>query len=184
MANRKHSKIDSFPTSLKDEVEFMIQSDYTYQEIVEYIKQNGYDVSLTSVYRYANNLNTSLKQLKMVQENFKAINEELRRYPDMDTGDGIIRLLSHQILERVQNMDSEDLKDVDVLKLMKEANALIRTAAYKSKVDISNKDIMEAGYEKVKVLVFDAMQKEEPELYEKVSEFLNKKVDVIKEGAN
>ncbi|MGP1568546.1 MAG: phage protein Gp27 family protein [Peptoanaerobacter stomatis] len=184
MANRKHSKIDSFPTSLKDEVEFMIQSDYTYQEIVEYIKQNGYDVSLTSVYRYANNLNTSLKQLKMVQENFKAINEELRRYPDMDTGEGIIRLLSHQILERVQNMESEDLKDVDVLKLMKEANALIRTAAYKSKVDISNKDIMEAGYEKVKVLVFDVMQKEEPELYAKVSEFLNKKVDVIKESAN
>ena len=183
MANRKHSKIDSFPTSLKDEVEFMMQSDYTYKDIVEHIKNSGYDISLTSVYRHAKNLNASLKQLKMVQENFKAINEELRKYPDLDTGDGIIRLLSHQILERVQNMEQEDLKDVDILKLMKEANALIRTASYKSKVDISNKDIFEAGYEKVKALVFDAMQKEEPELYAKVSEFLNKKVDIIKEGA-
>lgn len=80
-------------------------------------------------------------------------------------------------------MESEDLQNVDTLKLIKEANALVRTAAYKSKIDISNKDIMEAGYEKVKALVFEAMQKEEPELYEKVSEFLNKKVDVIKDGA-
>ena len=165
-------------------VEFMMQSDYTYKEIVDYIKTCGHDISLTSVYRHAKNLNSSLKQLKMVQENFKAINEELRKYPDLDTGDGIIRLLSHQILERVQNMESEDLQDVNILKLMKEANALIRTAAYKSKVDISNKDIFEAGYEKVKALVFDAMQKEEPELYAKVSECLNKKVDVIKESAN
>ncbi|MGP1599365.1 phage protein Gp27 family protein [Peptoanaerobacter stomatis] len=182
--NRKHSKIDTFPPDLKETVEFMMQSDYTYKEIVDYIKTCGHDISLTSVYRHAKNLNTSLKQLKMVQENFKAINEELRRYPDLDTGDGIIRLLSHQILERVQNMDSEDLQGVDILKLMKEANALIRTASYKSKVDISNKDIFEAGYEKVKTLVFEAMQKEEPELYAKVSEFLNKKVDVIKEGAD
>jgi len=183
MANRKHSKIDSFPTSLKDEVEFMMQSDYTYKEIVDYIKENGQDISLAAVYRHAKNLNTSLKQLKMVQENFKAMNEELRKYPDLDTGDGIIRLLSHQILEKVQNMESEDLQNVDTLKLIKEANSLVRTAAYKSKIDISNKDIMEAGYEKVKALVFEAMQKEEPELYEKVSAFLNKKVDIIKDGA-
>lgn len=184
MSNRKHSKIDMLPTSLKDEVEFMMQSDYTYKEIVEYIKSCGHEISLTSVYRHAKNLNTSLKQLKMVQENFKAINEELRKYPDMDTGEGIIRILSHNILERVQNMESEDLKDVDILKLMKETNALIRTASYKSKVDMSNKDIFEAGYEKVKGLVFDVMQKEEPELYARVSEFLNKKVDIIKESAS
>lgn len=182
--NRKHSKIDNFPADLKQTVEYMMQSDYTYKEIVAHIKNSGYDISLTSVYRHAKNLNTSLKQLKMVQENFKAINEELRKYPNMDTSEGIIKLLSHNVLERVQNMDTQDLQNVDVLKLMKEANALIRTAAYKSRVDIANKDVLEAGFEKVKVLVFEAMQKEDPALYSKVSEFLNKKVDIIKEGAN
>ena len=167
--NRKHSKIDSFEPSLKQEIEFMMQSDYTYNEIAEYIRQNGHSISLTSVYRYAKNLDKSLKQLKMVQENFKAIN------------DGIIKLLSHQVLERVQNMNSEELENVDPLKLMKEANALIRTASYKNNIEFKNKDILEAGYEKVKSLVFDAMSSEEPELYAKVSEFLNKKVDIIRE---
>ncbi|MBF1051024.1 MAG: DUF3486 family protein [Peptostreptococcaceae bacterium] len=180
--NRKHSKIDSFEPSLKQEIEFMMQSDYTYNEIAEYIRQNGHSISLTSVYRYAKNLDKSLKQLKMVQENFKAINDELRKYPDMDTSEGIIKLLSHQVLERVQNMNSEELENVDPLKLMKEANALIRTASYKNNIEFKNKDILEAGYEKVKSLVFDAMSSEEPELYEKVSEFLNKKVDILKDG--
>lgn len=182
MPNRKHSKIDNLPDGLKATVEYMMQSDYTYREIVDYIKNNGHDISLTSVYRHAKNLDISLKQIKMVQENFKAINEELRKYPDMDTSDGIIKLLSHLVLERVQNMNSEEIENVDPLKLMKQANALIRTASYKNNIEFKNKDILEAGYEKVKSLVFDAMSSEEPELYAKVSEFLNKKVDVIKDG--
>lgn len=157
-----------------------MQGDYTYKEIAEYIKENGYDISITSVYRHAKSLNKSLQEIRMIQENFRAINDEIRKYPDIDTSEGIIRLLSHQILERVQNMESEDLENVDVIKLMKEANSLIRTSAYKNNLDMKNKDIMEAGYERVKNLVFDAMQKEEPELYKKVSEFLNKKVDKIK----
>lgn len=181
MAARKHSKIDALPEDLKQTVEFMMQSDYTYKQIVEYIKQNGHDVSLSSVYRHAKSLDVSLKQIKLVQENFRAINEQLQKYPDVDTTNGIIKLLSHIVLERVQNMQKEELDGVDPIKLMKEANNLIRTAAYKKGNDMKNMDVMQAGYEKVKSIVFDAMQKEEPELYAKVSEFLNKKADAVRQ---
>ena len=181
MAARKHSKIDALPEDLKQTVEFMMQSDYTYKDIVQYIKENGHDISISSVYRHAKSLDVSLKQIKMVQENFRAINEELQKYPDVDTTNGIIKLLSHIVLERVQNMQKEELDGVDPIKLMKEANNLIRTAAYKKGNDMKNMDVMQAGYEKVKSIVFDAMKKEEPELYAKVSEFLNKKVDILKD---
>lgn len=181
MATRKHSKIDALPQDLKETVEFMMQSDYTYKDIVQYIKENGHDISISSVYRHAKSLDVSLKQIKMVQENFRAINEELQKYPDIDTTDSIIRLLSHQVLERVQNMGKEELEMADPLKLMKEISNLIRTATYKKGTDIKNMDIMQAGYEKVKSIVFEAMQKEDPQLYKKVSEFLNAKVDLIKD---
>lgn len=181
MSNRKHSKIDTFPPELKSAVEYMMQSDYTYKEIADYIRKNGREISVSSVYRHARNLDVSLKQLKMVQENFKVINDELKKYPALDTTGGIIRLLSGQVLERVQNMTKEDLEDADPVKLIKEANNLIRTAAYKSSIDYKNKDIIESGYEKVKSLVFDAMAKEEPALYAKVSKFLNKKAENVKE---
>lgn len=181
--NRKHSKIDAMPDDLKEQIENMMMGDYTYAQIVEYIKSNGYEISLSSVYRHAKSLNASLKQLKMVQENFKAISQELRKYPDLDTSDGIIRLLSHQVLERISNMEQEDLEQADPIKLMRETNNLVRTAAYKSQIDLKNKDIMEAGYEKVKALMFDAMAKEDPELYKKVSKFLNDKADSIREGS-
>lgn len=181
MTTRKHSKIDALPEDLKQTVEFMMQSDYTYKDIVQYIKENGHDISISSVYRHAKSLDVSLKQIKMVQENFRAINEQLQKYPDVDTTNGIIKLLSHIVLERVQNMQKEELDGVDPIKLMKEANNLIRTAAYKKGNDMKNMDVMQAGYEKVKSIVFDAMQKEDPQLYKKVSEFLNAKVDLIKD---
>ena len=38
MSRRKHSKIDKLPPNIKDEVEEMIKSDFTYAEIAEYIQ--------------------------------------------------------------------------------------------------------------------------------------------------
>ena len=49
MANRKHSIIDSLPTTLKEAVEQMMQENFTYAEIADFIKQNGYEISTTSV---------------------------------------------------------------------------------------------------------------------------------------
>lgn len=47
--NRKHSKIDSLPNDIKEAVEEMIKSDFTYREIVDYIKNQGFEISQSSV---------------------------------------------------------------------------------------------------------------------------------------
>ena len=39
----------------------------------------------------------------MAQENFRVIMEEINKYPALDTSEGIIRLLSHNVLESIQN---------------------------------------------------------------------------------
>ena len=59
--------------------------------------------------------------------------------------------------------------------LLREANALVRAAAYKKRVEIQNQDTTEAGLEAVKSLVWQAMAKERPDLYRQVNEFLNSK---------
>ena len=43
MSRRKHSIIDGFPADLKDAVDEMIKSDFTYREIVNYIKKQAVD---------------------------------------------------------------------------------------------------------------------------------------------
>ena len=120
MGNRKHSIIDSLPATLKDTVEQMMQENFTYAEIADFIKQNGYEISTTSVWRYASNLNASIQQLKMAQENFRVIMDEIGKYPD-------------------------------------------------------------AGFESVKTMVFEAMAKENPELYAQVVKFLESKREIKKE---
>ena len=60
-------------------------------------------------------------------------------------------------------------------KMLRQANALVRAAAYKKRVEVQNQDAAEAGLDAVKSLVWEAMARERPELYRQVSEFLSSK---------
>lgn len=180
MARRKHSKIDALPDKLRDTVEQMMQqSSFTYAEIADYIKAQGYDVSISSVYRHASSLNATMRELHMAQENFRVIMDEINRYPQLDTTEGIIRLLSHQVLEAIHKTPEEAWTTIDPAKLIRQASSLVRAAAYKQNTDLKNKEILDAGFEQVKVLVFEAMSKERPELYEEVSKYLTEKGESI-----
>ena len=173
---RKHSLIDKLPTNLKDTVEQMMRTtDYTYAEIADFIRSQGFQSSISSVWRYASALNETVQTLNMAQENFRVMMEEIAKYPQLDTTEGIIRIMSHQMLDMIQKLPEEKLKEIDPVDLFRQATALTRAAAYKQKTDLANKSVLEAGYEQVKVLVFEAMAKENPDLYKQVSKFLEAK---------
>ncbi len=177
--NRKHSKVDRLPASLKDAVEQMMMAGEKYSDIVDFIKENDFDISIASVCRHAKTLNANLQSIKIAQENFRVLMEEMEKYPQLDTTEAIVRLTSHNMLEAIQNMSSEQWSEIEPEKMLKNVNGLIRAAAYKSKVDLENKDTLGQGFEAVKELVFSAMAKEAPELYSKVVEFLDLKKDEI-----
>ena len=82
--NRKHSIIDGLPSNVKEAVEEMIKTDFTYREIVDYIKKQGFEISQSSVQRYASGLNETLQSLRMAQENFRAVMEETEKYKNLD----------------------------------------------------------------------------------------------------
>ena len=48
MSRRKHSKIDKLPPDIKDTVEDMIRSDFTYSEIADYAIHNDIIESISS----------------------------------------------------------------------------------------------------------------------------------------
>lgn len=174
--NRKCSKIDRMPLKVKDTVEqMMLNPTITYREIAEFIRKKGYEISLSSVQRHAANLNESASTLRMAQENFRVIMEEIEKYPNLDTTEGIIRLLSNHTMEAINNLPEERWKDLDPLKLMREATALTRAAAYKSKIDVDTQSSLDKGFEYVKDMIFETMQAENPRLYEQVSRFIAKK---------
>ena len=80
------------------------------------------------------------------------------------------------------NVDEEQMKEVPIEKLIKETNGLIRAAAYKKRIEVQNKENYEAGLEAVQSMVFETMAKDDPELYHRVSAYLNKKKSEGMEG--
>ena len=78
--------------------------------------------------------------------------------------------------------NAEQMKEVPIEKLIKETNGLIRAAAYKKRIEVQNKENYEAGLEAVQSMVFETMAKDDPELYHRVSAYLNKKKSEGMEG--
>lgn len=173
--NRKHSIIDELNPALKEAVEQMLLNGSTYSEIVDFLKENGVGISVASICRYAKNFNANLEALNIAQENFRRMMDELDKYPDLDTTEAIIRLTSQHLFDALAQRDPEEWQNVSVEKMLKETNGLIRAAAYKKRIEIQNQNSMESGLDVVRTLVFEAMSKERPELYQQVSEFLSAK---------
>ena len=135
MGNRKHSKNDKLSPPLKDTVDEMIKSGAYYREIVEYIKSNGINVSVASVGRYAKNLMSTLDALRLSQENFRTIMEETEKYKNLDVTDRILRLLSNQVFQAINNLPKEQVREICFDTLMKNAVALTKATAYKKQID-------------------------------------------------
>ena len=145
----------------------------------------GFEISYSSIQRYASRLNQSIQSLRLAQENFKAISQELDKYPNLDTTEGIIKIMSNIILDGVLKFDEDDLQNTDPLKVMKQATELIRVAAYKKNLDLKNKDISEAGFDAVKDKVFTAIAKKYPEDYARLSAILEElAAEASKEGGD
>lgn len=184
--NRKHSKIDMLAPEVKSTVEAMITANYTYREIVEYIKDcTGEMISQAAVCRYAQGLCESLESIRYAQETLRAVNDEINRTPDMDTTEGMVRIISHILLTNIQKLSDEDFEGIDPLKLLKQSSELIRVAAYKRNLDIKSKEITEMGFDAVKDKVFTAIAKKYPEDYARLSAILEElSAEASKEGGD
>lgn len=173
--NRKHSIIDGLPSDLKEAVEEMIKDNFTYREIVEYIRKQGFEISQSSVQRYASSLNETLQSLRLAQENFRAVMEETEKYKNLDVTDGILRLLSNQVFQNINNLSEEQINDIDFETLMKNAVALTRAIAYKKKIDVDTQSVLENGMEQFQSALYETMASERPDLYKEVKKFLKEK---------
>ena len=125
MANttrRRTGKIDRLDPQTKDEVEQMLLSGVTYREIVEFLRAKGITLSEMAVCTYAKKFLATTQMLRIAQENFRMLTDELDKHPGA------------------------------------------------------------AAMQDVNALIFQAMARENPGLYEQVRRFLNSKKDEIESG--
>lgn len=179
MKNRKHSKIDALPSDIKSAVEEMILGNFTYREVCDFVRDTAnITLSESAVCRYAQGLNVTVQELRLASENMRTLTEEMAKYPQLDTTEGIARLISHKVLTVVRDMNEEELKAADPIKLLDKCMGLIRAVAYKNEKDIKVKNLKDVAFESFKEEIFDAMAKERPELYRQLVQFISERKDV------
>lgn len=179
MSNRKHSKIDALPADIKSAVEEMILGNYTYRDVCNFVRDTAnMTLSESAVCRYAQGLNATVQDLRLASENMRTLTEEMAKYPQLDTTEGIARLVSHKVLAAVRDLDDDALREADPLKLIDRCTGLIRAVAYKNDSDTKVKSLKDVAFESFKEEIFDAMAKENPELYRQLVQFISDRKDV------
>ncbi len=174
-SRRRTGKIDRLDPQTKDEVEQMLLSGSTYREIVDYLKSKGVELSRMAVCTYAKKFLATVQMLHIAQENFRMLTDELDRHPGLDTTEAIIQIMSNSILNTLANAQPEDWQKISMDKLLREANSLVKVTAYKR----SRRDPSEAAMQDINGMLFDAMAKETPELFEQVRRFLSSKKEEL-----
>lgn len=165
---RSVGKIDRLPDHLRDAVNQMLPH-CTYKQIVTFLKDNGHELSQMAVHRYAAKYLASVEILRMSQENFKLLAEEVDKHPGLDFSEVGLRIAGQHMLNALTSIQSERLEDVDPDKIVKNLTALTRAVSYKRKTDMELKTRQEAAMDANKTLLYDVLKKH-PDLYKQVIE--------------
>ncbi len=180
--NRKHSVIDRLPQDMRDTVEMMLMTGAIYTDVVQYLAQHGVSLSVSAVCRYAQGYLAGLEQTRIARENLGRMMEEINKYPNLDTTKAIELLTSHNLLNTLSQMPQEKWQELDAKEATKQATALIRAAAYKSRVDLQNKSDLDAAWDVVHEVIFNTMALDQPELYKQVMDYAQQRKAAAGDG--
>ena len=178
--NRSHSKIASLPPELRQAVDEMLKAGtFRYEEVQQYLADNGVDVSQSSICRYARRLVESYREIITAQESFKALLAEAEKYPELDTTEVLTRIASHRMLSALVNKPDDEWDGIQADKLLKEISAMTRAVAYKERLAVQSQEETEAAMDAVQKALYKALADEKPELYRQLVSFLQAKKDVL-----
>ncbi|BFH15190.1 phage protein Gp27 family protein [Paenibacillus melissococcoides] len=132
--NRTRSKIDDLPVHIKDQVDAMLMDTrYTYWEISEYLEDQGFEVSKSSIGRYALRIGSTMQRLMEAQEQTKALVEMIKKNPEVDYTEGGLQIMAGELTKKMAQAQEEwDYMPLD--KAARVMVALSRTKVYKDRV--------------------------------------------------
>ena len=137
--NRSHGKIEKLPEPLKREVEQKLLDGETYENISEYLKEQGEDVHYSSVGRYGRKFLKRFESVRIATEVAKLRAEEHVDRPTTELHDANNLLASQLIMEALVD-DEMDAK---------ERNQMAKSIATLQRAQVSNEKLkLEARKEK------------------------------------
>lgn len=170
---RRNGIIARLPIALRDSVDKMLLAGAPYREIVQFLRENDVELSRQAVCNYAKQFLCTTQQLRMAQQNYKLLLDEMQRTPEMDTSEAIIRVVSNAVLNTLASATPEEWKDINLGTLLRETNSLIKVTAHKQRTDTLNRTTEARALEGIRANVFSALRDKDPALYQRLSDALD-----------
>lgn len=128
------SKIDELPGDLKLKVDVMLaDTSNTYAYISEYLKGQGYEISKSSVGRYASRTNTATQRLLEAQAQTEKLIQVVKDNPEADYTEAAIMMMMSGLVDKVATAE-EEFNEMPLDKAGRLIASLSRTKVYKDKV--------------------------------------------------
>lgn len=128
------SKIDELPEDLRMKVEVMLaDTSNTYEYISQFLKGEGYDISKSSVGRYATRTNNAMQRLLEAQAQTDRLIQVVKENPEADYTEAAILLTMNGLLNKVATAE-EEFNEMPLDKAGRLIASLSRTKVYKDRV--------------------------------------------------
>lgn len=101
MDNRAHSKIDGLPAPLKKQVNEKLLNGETYQDITEFLQEQGEDIHQSSVWRYGSKYLKKFEAVRIAKEYAKLLAEDNIERPPTELHEANNMLMSQIIMESI-----------------------------------------------------------------------------------
>lgn len=131
---RISSKIDELPEGLRMKVDVMLaDTSNTYEDISKFLKTEGYDISKSSVGRYATRTQKSMQRLLEAQAQTERLIQVMKENPDADYTEAAIMMTMNGLVNRMATAE-EEWDEIPLDKAGRLIASLSRTKVYKDKV--------------------------------------------------
>ena len=183
MAERRRtrfsSKITQLPEELKERLdEKLLDTANTYEDIAEWLKTEGYDISKSAVGRYAIRANQATQRVVETLEKTKAIAAAVEKNPNLDYTRASRMVLMDGLMQRVSTAE-EEFQEMPLDKAGRLIASLSRTETYEQRVRQKKSEL---AFEQLEAELMAAI-KQDPELTKELHSILSRaREKVLKDG--
>lgn len=131
---RISSKIDELSDTLRAKVDVLLaDTSNTYQYISDYLKQEGFEISKSSIGRYAMRSNSAMQRLLEAQAQTERLVQTIKKNPDADYTEAGMRMLMDGLINKMATAE-EEFDQMPLDKAGRLLASLSRTKVYKDRV--------------------------------------------------
>lgn len=165
------SKLDELPEELRLKVDVMLaDTSNTYEYISKYLKEEGYDISKSSVGRYAMRSNTATQRLLEAQAQTEKLIQVVKDNPDADYSEAAILMTMNGLINKVATAE-EEFQEMPLDKAGRLIASLSRTKIYKDKVLQDMKKKADIAFQEMEASMMQVI-KNDPSLAEQLKKIL------------